>query len=404
MKIEIDNNELKDYTIDRFDISFDLNKHTELSLILRMDKKNFDLDNKSIKVDNIFYGNIYEYKMAEYGYEGFYIEIMAYSLTKELDRNLKTRIYQDKEFTYMNIINQVMDEYNIKYICSEKLKKKINKVYFQDNITDYEFLKRILADINEAIFVSYNGLVVFGIDTYGYSEISEYKEKRITNKGVEYLVENKVILQADSIDNLFVLKSHIYMHNQILNSDILLSKKNIEIEKIRSNVKGRFIEAKVVDLIDENEVAKMKVSFLIDGFSDKSINKKSICFSTPYSKIHTGMYITPEIGDKVDVYFPSDNEDDMKVAFCINNDKSSIFLNKEYKNFLTNDFSMILDKKDFKLILNDLNININNNLNLEVKEFTNIKSNNKLNLKSDKDIQINTIKDLVINATKIHNN
>lgn len=58
-------------------------------------------------------------------------------------------------------------------------------------------------------------------------------------------------------------------------------------------------------------------------------------YSTPYSKTKTGFFCTPEIGDTVAVYFPTEDEHDAYVKGAVNNKYSIRFSNQFVRNYTT---------------------------------------------------------------------
>ncbi len=157
----------------------------------------------------------------------------------------------------------------------------------------------------------------------------------------------------------------------------------------------------------------MKVDFSNAlGKKDESSNKKIIAFTTFYSKTNTGFFPAPEINDNVDVYFPTNNEDDVKIGFCIENEESARFCDYNKRNFTTENISIELDKTKLlfdsnSMILQtkkDLNIVCGQNIKIQVNDELNAYAKKILQVSKFGDIEINSKKNILLKAIKIHNN
>ncbi len=408
MKILIDDKEILNYIIKKLEIKFGVSNHCEL--ILEMDLKeeiniSFESD---IKVDD-FYAKVKKYRIINYGYQGVKLYVVAYSYTLLLDKQLKTRVYQDRNLTYSELVSNIMSNYKIKYIISTKLNKKISKIYLQDDISDFKFLCRILSDIKEGIFYSRYGILFFGFQYSSRIELNNILEKGICEIGEYYKVLEQAVYTGDVVNNSYVLTSKIVLNKGIYESTFKLAKENIGIKKIVPSIKGRFLSARVVEVNSLGGIAKMKVDF---GEIDVGKSKTLFSFSTPYSKTMTSFYITPQIGDMVDVYFPSNNENDAKVAFCIDNEKSERFCDKNNRNFIIENLEILLSNGKMTFNLDNFNLISKQNVSIASKSDITFESiddtsiyANGISLVSKKDnIELNSVKNILLKAMKIHNN
>lgn len=415
MKILVDNNELLAYKIQDLNIVSNFNTHTKLILNLKL-KNPFNMFNKNIEIitdKKIFKGRIILFEnMNEED-----ISIISYSATYELDIKNMFRIYQDADTTYEKIIKDIMGEYKLNYYISKNLNKKINRMYVQYNETDYEFILRILADINEIVYVTYEGIILFGMQNLISSKLENVMysgnvENEVSRQDI-YLIKDKTYITGDILNGKYVSRTEIDFKKNIFFTKIWCSSEYFFKYKYISKVQGLHINARVVEVVSENNIAKMKVDFSNAlGKKDESSNKKIIAFTTFYSKTNTGFFPAPEINDNVDVYFPTNNEDDVKIGFCIENEESARFCDYNKRNFTTENISIELDKTKLlfdsnSMILQtkkDLNIVCGQNIKIQVNDELNAYAKKILQVSKFGDIELNSKKNILLKAIKIHNN
>lgn len=407
IKIFFENLEMKDYKIEKFEFLSSENDHSIIYLDLHLKEDiNFFENIKIIyENENIFIGKVQKIEKINYANEGKFLKILAKSKSIILDENINYRIFQDEKITYKQIVEKIITKYNLNFLISKSLDKATCKMYVQYNESDFNFLKRILSDINEQIYISYGGNILFG-----FTEISQIKFKNIISSsdskdrnGIykSYYMQESIALCAENENNFIVHKSRIYMKNNIIYSEIRLKNKENICNKISSNIKGAHIKARVVKVFSKDDIAKMNVDFTNEYFIDDSINKKAFSFSTPYSKISTGLYVTPEISDVVSVYFPSDIENEAAVAFCIDNEKSSRFCDYDNKNYISKSFNFDISNDLNEFSFKNLNIKSDKmKLNAEYI-FTDSKS---IDLNTENDINLKADNLIKLSASKIFNN
>lgn len=413
MKIKIDEKELTNYIITKFALISEFNKHTKLNIELEM------LDTSSINGSNIelidessfFKGKIYDKLISKYAKDGRKALICAFSYSKLMDIEKHFRIFQDETITYYDIVKEVMKNYDFKYMISDKLKIKTDRLYIQYEETDFEFLKRILSNIHEYIYSTYNGLVMIGVQNVTDVTIDNIDIEGIKNDNSYYRVRNKIYMVGDTNTNQNICKINIELDKNIFLEEIELCNKEKFKYYPKQNIKGTFIEASVVEVIENNKVASMKVDFS-RSLEDKSKNKKKLSFATPYSKTNTGFFPTPEIGDIVDVYFPSNNENEAKVAFCINNEGSNKFCTDKKRYFNTKDSNIELIEGNLVMNLKKCSYILKDEFNCASSGYIAIESKDELSLYGNKldivtknsDINLKSKGNVNIKANKIFNN
>lgn len=123
-------------------------------------KSKFKVRNRGV---NIFDGTLNEVMSDKNMDNKVTIRLEAFDNSKFLDENKKSRVYQDKNITYKNIIDDILKDSNISYVVSKKFNVAINKVFRQLE-TDWNFLVRICSNLGEAVFVTNEGVILFGDD------------------------------------------------------------------------------------------------------------------------------------------------------------------------------------------------------------------------------------------------
>lgn len=414
MIVEINKKILKNIKILNFDIISEMNKHTKINIYLEL------LENISINVydeicfkdeNDIFCGYITEYLIQNYNKDYKKIKIEAYSYSILLDKNKSYRIYQDENITYYDIISDIMSNYKIKYNVADSLKLKINRIYLQYNETDFHFITRILNDIKEVVYTSYRGLLVIGYQNLSSVEFKNIYMQGFRNNKSIFEIENEIYLVGDIYNNQYICKIFASIDKGIFKTNIELCNKNDYETLIINQIQGLHLEANVVEINANENIAKMKVDFNC-SIEDKSKNKKKLSFATPYSKSHTGFYVSPEINDRVEVYFPTNNENDAKVSFCINNENSIRFCDYNNRNFNTEYVS--IDIKEGKLDINtkDITLQASNSINnisasyiaFESKKESSIFASSINIVSKEKDIELNSKRNISLKADKIYNN
>lgn len=233
------------------------------------------------------------------------------------------------------------------------------------------------------------------------------------NEYITFYTKDEAYISGDKLMSLYLIKSEISMENNIIVNKLYCSSKYFEDQKYVSKLQGLHLEARVVEVIADKNIAKMKVDFSNTlGFKDKSKNKKKIPFTTFYSKTNTGFFPTPEINDNVDVYFPTFDEEDVKIGLSIKNEESGRFCDYNKRNFGNNNVSIELTENRFFIDSNeivlqtkkDFNIVSGQNYKLDINDTYTQYSKNITQVSKNGDIEINSKKNILLKAVKIYNN
>ena len=176
--------ELKGLEILELEIRAKYNMRTNLLGIFEIESSEFNkLENnlcqKNIKFEiknkeqNIFQGIIKEVICENLSDSRVVLRIEAIDSTYVLDEECKNRIYQDTNISYKTIVEDILKNRGINYHISKSFDKKIDKIFYQ-NETDWKFLVRISSYIGEPIFITTEGVILFGSDNiYNVESVKE---------------------------------------------------------------------------------------------------------------------------------------------------------------------------------------------------------------------------------------
>lgn len=396
-------------------------------------------DNSSIDVsikNNLFKGIIKTLEIIDNNEEEYVITINAVTNIFELTKKKNIRFFQDTSITYSQLIDNVMNKYKIQYTISEKLKsKKIDKIFLQYLENDFEFLKRVLNNEKEYIYVINSNILSFG-EYKSNSKKIEYLSKKIyrenNNVFTEYITVLENIEIGDKIDDEIIIENNVYKEKDNIFRKIKTVNKGKYnfCEIYNEKIIGFRMEAQVVEVFNDLDIAKMTVSIKntiekINGIFVEEKNKTKFSYQTFYSKTNTGLFCTPEKDDIVEIYFPNNDENYARISWSINNEKSGRFSLKPRNYNLNEKIFLILNEEKFELKLNDISMNFNNfyaisnnftvstnqtysnlskgTISIENKNMLNIYSND-IKLKSTKgDISIISTKNVNIKGNKVFN-
>lgn len=266
----------------------------------------------------------------------YYIEIYAVSYSYLLDVEKKSRSFQNKQFAYNDLAQQIIAGYSnagVRDVVTQG--KSLEQLIVQYQETDWEFLKRLASHfhtglINDVQFegprcyfgAPHNG--EFTLQTSHYSVKKNMgKYLKLANAGMDglqgqdfiyYQVEtyfpaqigDKVQFQGQT---LFVYQIQGCIEKGIFIYHLTLTTKNGMAQPYQwhDRISGSSLNAKISAI--END--RVKVSLEIDEASGHNPGKP--CFF-PYSTIYSsqdgsGWYCMPEMGDHVRIYFPDGIEE-----------------------------------------------------------------------------------------------
>ncbi len=276
-------------------------------------------------IRNLFTGMIARIKVEHEG-GNTYLEAECVSYTYKMDTHIKKQSFQDVKLTYGELLDKFESKYQavIKNMIGEKT--PLGEFTLQYNETDWEFLRRLASRCGTGLIAdaaTAQPRFWFGVPknekSYQYRELEVIKcqlgkrvaenhsifvyyqleTTRMLNIGDKiafkdgrelYISEANAVLKEDTLRFIYTLGTHDDLgRKEIYNQQIvgvLMSARVIAVEK--ETVKLNF------DL-DKEHVAKEKAF--------------PFTYATTYNAAgNTGWYCMPEVGDKVQLYFPVNEE------------------------------------------------------------------------------------------------
>ncbi len=338
--------------------------------------------------------------------DDFYeVALSAESYTLLLDIENRFRVFQDDSWTYKRIAKYIVGcNDNAISIYNQKTDIHTNSLLVQYKETDWEFLKRIAAELNTVLISDCKNdkaSFYFGIPerthTFDFSYLSLSKKFTIsdTRKIMEYVVESRDILNLlDKVsiegNNVQVFAIDIQLTNgEILSRYVMRQLKDFYANKYHnSNLIGVSITGRVTNVKDT------QVQVDIDGELVKNDNKKWFDFATVYSSYEgTGWYCMPENGDKIRLYFPDDDEESSYVISSVHYEETEDLRTKPEEKFirtihkkeirLTPTKIILTNHKGMEIVLDD-----DSGIIVKSKKDIEIRSNGSISIESGDGIQV----------------
>ncbi|MBC2580544.1 phage baseplate assembly protein V [Clostridium sp. DJ247] len=273
--------------------------------------------------------------------------VEALSSTFLMDVKKKSRSFQNSGATYSSIFTNITSKYsNSQGIDEASNGKTIGGLLVQYKETDWEFIKRLASHFNAPLVPAvaakglkyYIGVPELGekctLEEFNYSIKKDLKGYKIKSENdiqgideqnlISYEITTNRILELCSTvqfkqRNLYVFKAETEMKEGVLlNKYTLRDKKGLSRRKIYNHL---LIGASLFGNIEDVAKDTVKVNLEIDGA--QSSGEMWFPYSTVYSSSDgSGWYCMPEIGDKVRLYFPDENEKNAFVASSVNVESS----------------------------------------------------------------------------------
>ncbi|MFL1676351.1 hypothetical protein ABEV00_00515 [Paenibacillus thiaminolyticus] len=266
----------------------------------------------------------------------YYLEVEAVSHTYKLDVKKKSRSFQNKAMTIPMLLDVIALDYPGLDVVDEATNHaRLGRLTVQYEETDWQFLKRIASRYRTSLMpaaVFDKPKFYFGIfqsssqtrlDDYHYTvrkrmtsyrHFAENDTQQVTeNDFIFYEIETNRVLELGNWigfkgKSLYVcearteVKNGLLMHNYVLCSHRGLRQKMIP----NSQIAGVSIQGKVIEVVRDT----VKVHLNIDKKQSKEEAHRFPYTSMYTAEGHTGWYVMPEIGDPVQIYFPSDREEE----------------------------------------------------------------------------------------------
>lgn len=302
--------------------------------------------------------------------------------------------------TYNSLIKKVIGEYDSSDFIS-KVSGNIEKIIVQYNETDWEFLKRMASHFNTGLVVeakSQTPKFWFGVpegkeitEQYNYNIGMVNKTKNYTY----YVIETDDLFEIGDKIRFKNLELIVYNVENTINNGILKNKYTLltseglkQLFIKNEKITGNSLEGKIIDIHED----KVKVHLDID-----KEQKKEEAFWFPYSTYYTtegqtGGYCTPELDDRVQVYFPDNEEEKALIVKAVRRKTSSgdKISDPDTKYFRTK------YGKEKKFTKKDLSISATDD-----KLILKLHEDNGIEILSNESIKITSSVDIIVKAENI---
>ncbi|MNW26233.1 hypothetical protein D3C74_29950 [compost metagenome] len=344
----------------------------------------------------------------------------AVSYTIKLDEETRSRSFQNKNMTYKALLDKVLARYK-EANCTHPLRdENIQHFTLQYDETDWEFLKRMasrfgwglipdpLTSKQQFYFGLPDGTQKGKLSSYNYS-VTRKAEPNDSNL-LYYKVQTKGmggqrlgIGDETQFRNmtLWVLQSStIIRHSAIWYEYVLTTKEGMQQELIlNDNIRGMTLKSKVIGLEQDH----VKVFFYeIDKEKPVVAETHAFPYATFYtSEGNTGWYCMPELFDFVDVYFPSNKEQEAIITHSIRRRSKGgdfikdpavkLFMTKYRKAIIFDQHEILITGQDDEVVIRLLD---DHGIELRSTKDIRVKADGTLSLKAGNTVQI-TAKDAI---------
>jgi len=422
--------------IESLSIQQNLNKHATMLLTGIIDEKFIDqfvVQNEEYKDIEIYtedetseykilFRGIVKEEQIRYVQGIYYIEIVGISYTYLLDIKKRKQSFQDAAKSLQEIVTHIMKQYE-KWDVQDTINRKegVGQLLIQYNETDWEFLKRlaslyhkpILPMINykapKLVFGAREGKNIGKLSQFNYvvSKDLAYYSKSKNNKLPEIKLADTIIYKiktrkefdigdiGEFQDRIIHIRSkYCEMQGGELQFEYELTTKNAFLQEdiYNQNIVGTSIKGTVLERVND----RVKVQLAIDENKQKKEHAWEFPYMTPYSaEGHSGWYCMPEIGDTVNIYFPSKREEEAVAQNSVRSGggKGDKITDPTVKYFRT------ADGKELKFSEDEISISCKNMyIRMTENEGIRIVSSGNLNFSSGKGITLQAEKEINIHA------
>lgn len=385
LKVKINEREvfLGDVSID---INFRINSHSNLRLAYFMQKSEDEFyqgllseEEVIVSIENVLVSGesklLFKGFVEEIELEGIsgnkYVRVEAVSKSQLLDRVKKFVSYQDVNITYQQIFDYIKGLYSAEEIgiVWESMSENLGELVIQYDETDWEFINRLLKKLDKGIEVKGTGIRLGFNSQKSITEIDMLRasvqgRRRFGKEYSEYLVSSEeIFLVGDGIkiklggnlEEFVIIEGSYSLDNRVLVGNyVVVREGQYKRKKVENSfIVGKAIEGTVVEVLDVEGIAKLTVNFnknlvkrggMIEDENGNEVETSEeeqlgtelfkFPYVTPYSQSHTGYFCTPEVGDNVVVYFPTEKEEDGFVLGSVNSIGNGRFTDRFNRNFI----------------------------------------------------------------------
>ncbi|MGG4095010.1 hypothetical protein [Paenibacillus lautus] len=280
----------------------------------------------------------------------YYLEIEALSYTYLMDIQHKRRSFQDVNITYYHLIKTVIKEYSGSDCLDYATEKEtLNSIVMQYQETDWQFIKRMASRFYAPIIANHtsdspkftvgvrpastvtklenlNYKVVKNVGAFRnnvhnyriHSTESDYMFYEVTTKGND----TKSLEIGDSVlykgRTFYIVSAKAMVKHHILSHIYTLSASNgfFTPPIFNETIAGLTIQGTVI------KVSRNLLKVRLDIDPEQSAEK---AHWLKYSTFYSTWYCMPEVGDRVNVHFPTKDESDAIVINSIKHASSGSF-------------------------------------------------------------------------------
>lgn len=280
--------------------------------------------------DGIIFDGLAQDIRATFEGQVYYLEVWGVSHTVKADTGILSRSFQDAGMSYAQIADKMAGENGLA-VSVEAPPLSVNNILLQYQETNWEFLKRIASHNHSVLLPSIDSpAFYFGLPkgrqkgsllSYRFSvgkNLGRYR--KYSGAGVaispddsmEYVVtaDDSVLSIGDTVDYegspLIVKDVQIHLKDAVLTCRYVLCKENGLKTPVsyHQHITGLVLPGQVLEVKDDT----VKVLLCVDESQDTAA-AYAFPYITPYSaENHTGLYLMPEVGDMVNIQFPTENE------------------------------------------------------------------------------------------------
>ncbi|CAH8771856.1 phage baseplate assembly protein V [Paenibacillus dendritiformis] len=355
----------------------------------------------------------------------YFIYIEALSYTSELDIKREFRSFQNEDMSYSELVESIIAKYpKANFISDVSDSTRLGAFTLQYNETDWQFLKRMASHLGAGLIPDSSadspkfwlglpdGKKTVPIECRNYNvkkNLSAYYEASESDDSWD-LSDNEFISCEMESPQYFHIGDRVIFENReriifqssvSMKDGILIYKYLIAPEHglrqrkvINPSIAGISLTGSVVDV----SASDVKIHLDIDKPQERDTTTCWFPYSSVYSaEGHTGWYCMPEIGDDVQLYFPSGHEEQAFVKSSIRKEEydSTNLPDPTVKYFRTAyGKEMVLDNKALTLSTNKES----NFITLHEQHGVKIHSHSTITLVSNEDIQLTTKNKITANA------
>ena len=378
----------------------------------------------------IIFTGIVEFVQIRQFHSVYEIELIAKSSTILLDRQYRSRSFQNKAMKYIDVVKFCLKNYGkTDVICTAGQTKKTEQFILQYEETDWAFFKRLASHHHVGLVpeIQQAGIkFTFGLPKGGKKVLEETKyvlKKNLTDFMKFKLNEDDTIMDLDSfiyeIDtdecfrigdevtfqgHTFVVSSietFLYQANIVNRIQLRTKKGCYQPKQYHEKIIGLSIQGTVIE-VKKDEV---KLHLCIDPDQPVKI-AHPLKYATPYTaEGQSGWYFMPELGDTVLAYFPTRDEKDVFALHSLRtkNSGSDKTTDPDIKYLRTKYGKEIKFAKDEIVITcvdHEMYIKLNETSGIEIfsTKPIQVNSHENISIQSDKKINITAKDEIKLNA------